>query len=467
MPSITHPSQIETAISRLPQTAYGTPRAAGDDYRRIISESVGVATEGLNFEDDAGYENGSDLAVDTWATTAETSIDISPKLNFQDIGYQLHRALGGYAVSGPDGGLYTHVFTPQSMNTSRQLPASTFLKKYGGLRLMMYPDMVSSNLTISSGKMGRISTAQSFIGSGDREKDPASYVSPAITDDREYAYAAQGSVRLSESGVGTRQVETATVAGSITGDGTVIVTITAAGLTGSPLAIPVTVTNLDTASAVASKIRTALKANTVVNAMFEITGPVAAAVTLTKRLKEADDATLNIAIDNGTATGLTPAPTSVDTTAGVAGTSQNYSCLLESWSISLNNPTVDDGYRICSPFVVAGDPMSGQTRSEYFVGAREYTMSFSARDDGNDNTEDWLRVGTILDVDIPIIGIEANDHSLRIQHTRARVIQAQPITDAGGFIGIDGQIRLLAGAAGDGSIPLSFTLVNDVASYAS
>jgi hypothetical protein len=464
--ALTHPSQIETSISRLPQTAYGTPRAAGDDYRRIISESVGVATEGLNFEDDAGYENGSDLAIDTWATTAETSVDLSPKLNFQDIGYQLLSALGGYSVSGPDGGLYTHAFTPQSMNTSRQLPARTILKKYGALRLMMYPDMVSSNLTISSGKMGRISTAQSFVGSGDREKDPASYVSPSIVSDREFAYAAQGSLRLSESGVGTRQVETATVASGVTLGGTIITTITAAGLTGSPLAISTTTTNGDTAAAVAGKIRTSLRANAVLNAMFEITGATTAII-LTRRTKSADDATLNIATAAGTATGFTDAPTSANTTAGVAGTSTDYSCNLESWSIQLNNPTLDDGYRICSPFVVAGDPASGQTRSEYFVGAREYTLAFSARDTGTDNIEDWLRAGTIVDIDIPILGTETNDYSLRMAHTRARVVQAQPITDAGGFIGIDGQIRLLAAAAGDGSIPLTFTLVNNVASYTS
>jgi hypothetical protein len=116
---------------------------------------------------------------------------------------------------------------------------------------------------------------------------------------------------------------------------------------------------------------------------------------------------------------------------------------------------------------VAGDPASGQTRSEYFVGLREYTLAFSARDAGTDNIETWLRAGTIVDIDIPILGTETNDYSLRMAHTRARVVQAQPITDAGGFIGIDGQIRLLAAAAGDGSIPLTFTLVNNVASYTS
>ena len=152
----------------------------------------------------------------------------------------------------------------------------------------------------------------------------------------------------------------------------------------------------------------------------------------------------------------------------MAGTSQNYSCLLESWQLVLNNPTADDGYRQCSPFVTAGDPMSGQIRNEYLVGAREYTFNFSARDSGTDNTETWLRAGTIVDLDIPIIGIEANDYSLRISHTRARVVQANPITGAGGdFIGVDGVIRLLAAAAGDGSIPFSAVLVNATASYTS
>jgi hypothetical protein len=397
---------------------------------------------------------------------ADTGIEINPKLNFQDIGIQLHRALGGYAVSGPDGGLYTHTFTPQSMNTSRQLPASTFLKKYGGLRLEMLPDMVTSNLTITGSKTGRLSTSQSFVGSGDYEKDPSGYTSPAITSDREYAYGGQATVRLSESGVGTRQVETATAVGAVVSNGTINVTVTGAGLTGSPILVPVAVTALDAVSVWAGKVRTALRANAVINAFAEITGATSSII-LTKRLKEANDATLNIEIAaNGT--GVTDAPTSTNTTAGVAGTGKNYSCLLESWSLVLNNPTADDGYRQCSPYVTAGIPESGQTRSEYLVGAREYSFNFSARDDGSDNTETWLRAGTIVDLDIPIIGIEANDQSLRFSHTRGRVVQANPITNAGGdFIGVDGVVRLLASAAGDGSIPFTAVLVNTTPSYTS
>lgn len=464
--ALTHSSQIETSISRLRQTDYLTARLAGADYRRIISETVGVASKTMAFEDDAAYENGSDLAIDTWATTADSGIDINPKLNFQDIGYQLDRALGGYAVSGPDGGLYTHTFTPQSMNTSRQLPASTFLKKYGGLRLEMLPSMVCTSLVISGGKMGRLSTAQSFIGSGYFEKDPASYTSPALTSDREYAYASQASIRLSESSVGTRQVETATAAGTATTPGFAQLTLTAAGLTGSPITVNAGIVGTENASAQGATYRTALRANAVIASMFEITGS-GANIILTKRLKEANDATLNLAIAaNGT--GITDVASSANTTAGVAGTGQNYSCDLESWSLNINNPTADDGYRVCSTYIIAGNPQSGQIRHEYLTGARDYTFTFQARDTGTDNSETWLRAGTIVDLDVPIVGIEANDFSLRISHTRARVIQANPITNAGGdFIGVDGVVRLLAAAAGDGSIPLTCTLINNVASYAS
>jgi hypothetical protein len=463
---ITHSSQIETSISRLAQTAYGTPRTNADDFRRIISDSVNVANKSLSFEDDAAYDNGSDLAVETWATVADSSIDITPKLNFQDIGYQLHRALGAVSTSGPDGGLYTHVFTPQSMNTSRQLPASTFLKKYGGLRLEMLPDMVSTSLNITGGKQGRLSTSQSFIGSGDFEKNPAGYTSPAITSDREYAYAGQATIRLAQSGVGTRQVETATAAGTATTPGTANLILTAAGLTGSPLTVPVAIAGTENATAQGALFRTALRANSVVRAMFEVTGS-GANVVLTKWLKEANDATLNLEISaNGT--GITGVASSANTTAGVVGTGENLSCLLESWSLVLNNPTADDGYRQCSDYITAGDPASGQIRKEYLVGARDYMFNFSQRDDGNSNTETWMRAGTTVELEIPIIGVEANDYSLRINHTRARVIQANPITNAGGdFIGLDGVLKLQAAAAGDGSIPFTATLVNNIVSYTS
>lgn len=118
---------------------------------------------------------------------------------------------------------------------------------------------------------------------------------------------------------GIPQVETATVVGAIepAGAGDADVIITAAGMTGSPKTLNVAVANDDTAAQVAGKIRAALELDEDVTAMFAVSG-AGAEVILTKLAPAANDATLNIDINNGTCAGLTDAPTSADTTAGVA-----------------------------------------------------------------------------------------------------------------------------------------------------
>lgn len=113
----------------------------------------------------------------------------------------------------------------------------------------------------------------------------------------------------------TKQVETATVLGTITGTGNASVTVTARGMNGSPKTISVAVTNLDTASIVGGLIRAALAIDADVAALF-LTGGSGANITLTSHTYAANDSTLNIAIANGTCTGLTAAPTSTNTTAG-------------------------------------------------------------------------------------------------------------------------------------------------------
>jgi hypothetical protein len=118
---------------------------------------------------------------------------------------------------------------------------------------------------------------------------------------------------------GTAQVETATVLGTIgpAGAGNATVIVTAAGMTGSPITTPVAVANDDTASDVAGKIRVALALVANIDAYFTVSG-ASAAVILTRKAAAANDATLNISVDNGTCTGLTAALTSANTTAGVA-----------------------------------------------------------------------------------------------------------------------------------------------------
>lgn len=114
---------------------------------------------------------------------------------------------------------------------------------------------------------------------------------------------------------GAKQVETATIVGTITASGDAVVVVTADGLTGSPVTLSVAVLELDTASQVAGKIRDALNA-TVAITDFSTIGGTGADVTLTAKVEAENDATMNLSYDNDTCTGLTPAATSEDTIAG-------------------------------------------------------------------------------------------------------------------------------------------------------
>ncbi len=119
---------------------------------------------------------------------------------------------------------------------------------------------------------------------------------------------------------GVKQVETATAVGTASGNGNVNVTITAANLTGSPLTIPVAIASGDTPSVWAGKVRTALGANVAILKRFTV-GGTTTAIILTSKRAAANNASLNIALANGSPSpGITPAASSTDTTAGVADT---------------------------------------------------------------------------------------------------------------------------------------------------
>ena len=125
---------------------------------------------------------------------------------------------------------------------------------------------------------------------------------------------------------GVAQVETATAAGTASASGDITVTVTSAGMTGSPLAVTVPILINDTAATWATKVRTALAANAVIAARFTISGATTAII-LTRKPGEvltdgvntvnlfvANDSTLNIALAGPA--GVTAAATSANTTAG-------------------------------------------------------------------------------------------------------------------------------------------------------
>jgi hypothetical protein len=122
--------------------------------------------------------------------------------------------------------------------------------------------------------------------------------------------------------MGTRQVETATGNGTITGAGNVRVVVTASGMDGSPLTIDVPVTLGQTASQWMNTVRAYVESTPQIRMQFSISGSGANMILTRKSPYAANDSTLNISIGGAgtTATGITAAPTSVNTTAGVAFT---------------------------------------------------------------------------------------------------------------------------------------------------
>jgi len=141
---------------------------------------------------------------------------------------------------------------------------------------------------------------------------------PAVTYNTAKALKARRVIIVFNPTIGVSQVVVAQCVGTITTAGNVTVTITGAGIAGSPLAISVAVLLGDTAAMWAQKVRLALAANATINALFAVSPALDASITLTRIVPAANDATLNIALANGTSVGVTAAPTSTTTVVGSA-----------------------------------------------------------------------------------------------------------------------------------------------------
>lgn len=123
---------------------------------------------------------------------------------------------------------------------------------------------------------------------------------------------------LTKAGVpttGVAQVETAVIVGTISTAGNATLTVTGAGITGSPVTVSVALALNDTATLSAAKMATALNANAAVAAMYTASSN-AANLIITAVKAAANDATLNIAYTNDTCVGLTPDASSDNTTGG-------------------------------------------------------------------------------------------------------------------------------------------------------
>lgn len=180
-------------------------------------------------------------------------------------------------------------------------------RAYTGLQANAEPTSEGTTGSLSIGQGSTVTTLTDATGA----------IVLGVEIDSTYTVAINlGTLAATPTGAGVNQVETATAAGTITASGNATVIVTGDDITGSPLTVSVAVLNTDTAATWAGKVRTALTATTAITSLYTVGGG-STSITLTRILDRYNDSTLNISLANGTCTGITAAPTSVDTTAGI------------------------------------------------------------------------------------------------------------------------------------------------------
>jgi hypothetical protein len=180
-------------------------------------------------------------------------------------------------------------------------------RAYSGLQANAEPTSEGTTGTLSIGQGATVTTLTNATQA----------IVLAVEVDSNYTVAIDSTTLIPTiTGAGVNQVETATAAGTITASGNATVIVTGDDITGSPLTVSVAVLNTDTASAWAQKVRTALGAVSAITSLYTVGGSTTA-ITLTRIVKRYNDSTLNISLNNGTCTGITPALTSVSTTPGI------------------------------------------------------------------------------------------------------------------------------------------------------
>ena len=185
---------------------------------------------------------------------------------------------------------------------------------------------------------------------------------------------------------GTLQVTTATCVGEVTGAGNALVTVTGAGIAGSPVALNVAVALDDTPALYAPKLAAAINANGAIAALYEAASN-GANVVLTALMPAANDGTLNVAIATGTAEGITAAPNSVLTTAGVAAGGATYTpnpiaipaAEGEGFDLQLvsTNGALSASEMVATFGVVFADDTEGSAVATFAIPARAVNQAFS------------------------------------------------------------------------------------------
>ena len=170
-----HIQQRKIAISRIPQSNYGTQTAAAANaLNELLLSDQNLGQYSVATADNQGHSTQNDFATDQWLLSHSTTRQFELDLASDPIGRILQGGLGSLSTSQPasvtDPLVYRHLFVPQDPNTSRQLPARSWVEIVGAAINCLYPSAVVDSISLSGSGINRCKGGFSVLGSGKRVK---------------------------------------------------------------------------------------------------------------------------------------------------------------------------------------------------------------------------------------------------------------------------------------------------------
>lgn len=212
-----HIQQRKIAMSRLPQSAYGTPTAAGANaFKELLLSDQNLAQYSTRSADNQNYSTQNDFPTEQWLLSHDVARQFEFDLASEPAGRILRGGLGSITTSQPASGtdplVYRHVFVPQDPNTSRQLPAYSILEQVGSAINCLYPSCVIESLSFRGAGIDRIKAAWGMRGSGKRTSPSgvtwATHVSEV--SGHKYFFNSVCEVKVADAGALTNEVNYST-----------------------------------------------------------------------------------------------------------------------------------------------------------------------------------------------------------------------------------------------------------------
>ena len=243
------------------------------------------------------------------------------------------------------------------------------------------------------------------------------------------------------------QIETALAVGTATTDGTVTVTVTGADFAAAPVVLEVPVLVGDTADAWAAKVRTALAANPAISVIYDA-GGTANHVSLTRKTGAANDATLNIALANGTTSpGITADATSENALPAVTPTYAG--AITGDTSLRKTGP---ETLTVSGTFSHTGTTTVDQGKLVFnatHTGGGDYSIATGATLAGSGNTASTVKVdGTLSPGDASTLGA-IRTGPLQLNNGSVLALNVNSTDIAADYLRVEGSVTVAESVAFD------------------